>query len=36
LLFKGKGKRADDLVSEASTESSATIPVDAGETAARG
>jgi len=36
LIFKGKGKRADELVAEASVEDSAAVPVDAGETAARG
>ena len=35
LLFKGKDKRAEELVSEASEEAAA-VPVDAGETAARG
>jgi putative multiple sugar transport system permease protein len=39
LIFKGKGKRADDLVSEANADETAVppaVPVDAGETAARG
>jgi putative multiple sugar transport system permease protein len=35
LIFKGKDKRAQELVSEASQDSAA-VPVDAGETAARG
>ena len=35
LIFKGKDKRAQELVSEAA-EDSAAVPVDNGETAARG
>jgi len=35
LIFKGKDKRAEELVSEAS-EDSAAVPVDVDETAARG